>query len=208
MQISKPTLSRFDINYSRENKKDKISSSEFLENCCMKLKRTNYKVQLEKNRKGFILKIGNRKANHYLRIYQQNNFLKFEYEMKDRFLQKFHKLLVLNNFEEMEFNFMKQFFYRFGKLLPLQYSYLDWLVIKLRPQRQQLISKDTLHSDYIKSEIKTDSEKLITLLQFLNYAQSLDYRDPQTWAKNEKSVKELDIIQNAAKKVNLSDFVH
>ena len=173
--FEKATLSRFDINYSRENKKDKISSIDFLESCYKKLKQTNYKVQLEKNRKGFILKIGNRKSNHYSRIYQGNNFLKFEYEMKGRFLQKFHKLLVLNNFEEIELNLTKQFLHYFGKLLPLQYSYLDWLIVELRPLRNQTSFQLGLSSDYIKSEININPKNLIQLIQFLNYAQNLDY---------------------------------
>jgi len=170
------TLSRFDIYYSRENnKQDKISSADFLESCYKKLKQTNYKVQLEKNRKGFILKIGNRKSNHYSRIYQGNNFLKFEYEMKGRFLQKFHKLLVLNNFEEIELNLTKQFLHYFGKLLPLQYSYLDWLIVELRPLRNQTSFQLGLSSDYIKSEININPKNLIQFIQFLNYAQNLDY---------------------------------
>ena len=173
--LEKATLSRFDINYCRENKRDKISSSDFIENCYTKLKRTNYKVQLEKNRKGSILRIGNRKANHYGRIYQQNNSLKFEYEMKGRFLQKFHKLLVSNNFEEIESKLTKQFLFYFGKLLPLQHSYLDWLVLQLRPIRKQKTFQLGLQSDYIKSESSINSETLIQFIQFLNYAQNLDY---------------------------------
>jgi hypothetical protein len=37
------------------------------------------------------------------------------------------------------------------------------------------MSKDSFNSDYLKSEIKSDPRKLITLLQFVNYVQSLDY---------------------------------
>ena len=94
------TLSRFDIYYSRENnKQDKISSADFLENCYKKIKQTSKNVTLEKNRRGLILKIGNRKSNNYSRIYQEKNSLKFEYEMKGRCLEKSYNLLVLNNFE-------------------------------------------------------------------------------------------------------------
>ena len=97
------TLSRFDIYYSRENnKQDKISSADFLQNCYKKIKQTSKNVTLEKNRRGLILKIGNQKSNNYSRIYQEKNSLNFEYEMKGRSLEKSYNLLVLNNFEEME----------------------------------------------------------------------------------------------------------
>lgn len=61
--FDKATLSRFDIYYSRENnKQDKISSADFLENCYKKIKQTSKNVTLEKNRRALILKIGNRKS--------------------------------------------------------------------------------------------------------------------------------------------------
>jgi len=174
--FDKATLSRFDIYYSRENnKQDKISSADFLENCYKKIKQTSKNVTLEKNRRGLILKIGNRKSNNYSRIYQEKNSLKFEYEMKGRPLEKSYNLLVLNNFEEMELNLTKRFLFYFGKLLPLQNSYLDWLVFKLRPIHKQNNFQLGLNSDYIRSEIEINPKNLIQFIQFLNYAQNLDY---------------------------------
>jgi len=170
------TLSRFDIYYSRENnKQDKISSADFLENCYNKIRQTTKNVTLEKNRRGLILKIGNRKSNNYSRIYQEKNSLKFEYEIKGRSLQKSYNLLILNNFEEMELNLTKRFLLYFGKLLPLQDSYLDWLVFKLRPIRKQNNFQLGLNSDYIRSKIDINPKNLIQFIQFLNYAQNLEY---------------------------------
>ena len=170
------TLSRFDIYYSRENnKQDKISSADFLENCYKKIRQTTKNVTLEKNRRGLILKIGNRKSNNYSRIYQEKNSLKFEYEIKGRSLQKSYNLLILNNFEEMELNLTKRFLLYFGKLLPLQDSYLDWLVFKLRPIRKQNNFQLGLNSDYIRSEIDINPKNFIQFIQFLNYAQNLEY---------------------------------
>ena len=92
--FDKATLSRFDIYYSRENNKlDKISSEDFLESCSQKIKQTNKNVTLGKNKRGLILKIGNRKSNNYSRIYQEKKSLKFEYEMKGRSLEKSYNLL-------------------------------------------------------------------------------------------------------------------
>ena len=86
--------------------------------------------------------------------------LKFEYEMKGKFIQNCHLLLVSNRLQEFEQKLSLYFFLYFGKLLPLNYSYLDWLVIQLRPIRKQPSLPSGLNSDYI---------------QFLNYAQNLDF---------------------------------
>lgn len=102
---------------------------DFFEKCQQKLNQTNKNVSYQKNRKGSILKIRNRKSNHYFRIYQGDNFLRFEYEMKGRFLRDYHLLLISNNLEEFETKLSKIFLTNFGKILPLHFSYLNWLVI-------------------------------------------------------------------------------
>ena len=97
--------------------------------------------------------------------------------MKGKLLKIYHLLLVENHFLEFEQKLSSHFFVYFGKLLPLQYSYLDWLVVKLRPIQKRLNYIDSFNSDYIKSEIQNEPKNFITLLQFLNYAQSLDYEN-------------------------------
>ena len=92
-----------------------------MQNCQKNIKQTNKNTSLEKNRKGWIFKIGNRKSNHYFRIYETKNSLKFEYEMKGKVLQQYHLLLVENRIEEFEQKLSSQFFISFGKLLPLHY---------------------------------------------------------------------------------------
>ena len=59
--------------------------------------------------------------------------------------------------------------------MPLQSSYVDWLVFKLRPIRKQNNFQLGLNSDYIQSEIALNPKTLIQFIQFLNYAQNLDY---------------------------------
>ena len=174
--FSSAVLSRFDLYFERNYKTaDKISGREFLQNSQKNIKQTNKNISLEKNRKGWILKIGNRKSNHYFRIYETKNSLKFEHEMKGKVLQQYHLLLVENRLEEFEQKLSYQFFISFGKLLSLQFSYLDWLVLKLRPIRKQTFLQSALNSDYIKSEILMDTRSFVMLLQFLTYAQHLDF---------------------------------
>ena len=178
--FSSAILGRFDLNYARKNKTDdKISVRQFLQNCQTKLMQTNKNISLEKNSKGLILKIGTRRSNNYSRIYQGKNFLKFEHEMKGKFIKTYHTLLIQNHFEEFEHKLSIHFLTYFGKVLPLQYSYTDWLVIKLRPLRKQTFSLTGLKIDYLRSgsfQNNTDSYKFCTLLQFLVYAQTLNYK--------------------------------
>ena len=178
--FSSGVLSRFDLYYSRTNKiGDKISDTEFFENSQKELSRRNRNVNLEKNSKGFILKIGSRRSNNYFRIYQEKNSLKFEHEMKGKFLQKYHSLLVENKLEEFEQKLSLHFLHSFGKLLPLNYSYLDWLVIKLRPIRKQPILQYGLNLHYVQKngfQLFNDRKKFVSLLQFLVYAKNVDYK--------------------------------
>jgi hypothetical protein len=143
--------------------------------CYRTLKQTNKNVSFEKNSKGLILKIGSRRSNNYSRIYEANNSLKFEHEMKGKVLHQYHLLLVENRLEEFEQKFSSHFIISFGKLLVLNYSYLDWLVIKLRPIRKQTTLQYGLNSHYIQSDIVADSRNFVTLIQFLNYVRNLDF---------------------------------
>ena len=72
--------------------------------------------------------------------------------MKGKFLQKYHRLLVENCLEEFEQKLSSHFLISFGKLLPLKYSYMDWLVIKLRPIRKSSIPQYFLNIDYVESK--------------------------------------------------------
>ena len=75
--FSSAVLSRFDLYFEPNYKTaDKASVREFLQNCQKNIKQNNKNTSLAKNRKGWILKIGNRKSNHYFRIYETKNSLK------------------------------------------------------------------------------------------------------------------------------------
>lgn len=177
--FSSATLGRFDIYYSRKNKiHDNSSVMDFFQNCHTKIAQTSRNVNIEKNNKGLILKIGSRKSNHYFRIYQDKNSLKFEYEMKGQFLRKLHLLLVSNRLEEFESNLSQRFLCSLGKRLPLHYSYLDWLVVQLRPIRKKKLFSSTLRLDYlspINSSSDIDCKNFFNFLQFIVYAENLDY---------------------------------
>jgi hypothetical protein len=172
--FSSGIFSRFDLYYSRNNKTDdKSSTRDFLQDCQKQLEQTNKNVQLEKNSKGCILKIGNRSSNNYFRIYETKNSLKFEHEMKGKFLQSYHSLLVSNNLKNFEQRLTKHYFHYLGRTLPLRYLYLDWLAIRLRLMRKKITPHFFLNSDYIESEMNLDTKTFVMLIKFLNYVQYL-----------------------------------
>lgn len=64
------------------------------------------------------------------------------------------------------------------KILPLEESFTDWLVVKLRPLRKQKLSLATFCSHYLKEKKFSEEgerKNFFMLLQFLSYAQNLDY---------------------------------
>ena len=94
-------------------------------------------------------------------------------------IKSYQNLLIQNNFEEFEHKLSIHFLTYFGKVLPLHYSYTDWLVIQLRPLRKQTFSLTGLKVDYLRSgsfQNNLDPYKFCTLLQFLVYAQTLNYK--------------------------------
>lgn len=177
--LSCTNLGRFDLYYSRNNKRtDRISVQDFCQNCQTKLKQIATNVTLEKNSKGIILKIGHRASNQYSRIYQTRHSLKFEYEIKGKLIQDYHSLLITNNFEEFEDKLANHFLSNFAKLLPLNYPQVDWLVQQLRPIRKQQIpisEKLVLNSHYLQIPNSVDHKKFVNFLQFLSYARTLDF---------------------------------
>lgn len=178
--FSSAVLSRFDLCYCRIiHTSDTISVSDFLQECLKIIQQTNKNVILEKNKKGSILRIGNRRSLNKYRVYQRKNILRFEYEIaNEKILQKYQPFLVENQLQQFEFQLFNQYLYFSGKTLPLHYSYLDWLAVKLRPIRKQIIPHSGLKTHYIKrmkffNDI--DCKHFFTLLQFLVYVENLDY---------------------------------
>lgn len=164
------TLARFDLAYLRYHKKtDKISVSQFLFMCFEKIRITHRKVNIDKNNAGFIQRIGHRKNNRCYRIYEDTdnkNFLKFEYELKSRALVQSQNLIFLDKLQDFEHQPSFEFINQFSKLLPLQYSYMDWLVYKLRSLKKRgkgttKLTQKVLKTDYmvIKDFIKLNERR-------------------------------------------------
>jgi len=85
-KLNKLTLNRVDLCYSKTKKDIHTNQSfeSFLKSCHEKIlqnSRTKY-IQYNRNEKGFILKVGSRKSPNYYRVYENNQEIRFELEMK------------------------------------------------------------------------------------------------------------------------------
>jgi len=97
--LSNGILSRFDLHYNLETFIEEENLRSFFQECQNDLQ---LNVGYEKNKQGQILKIGNRRSNRYSRVYYLNNLLRFEHEMKGRFIQNYSQLFMEENWIEFE----------------------------------------------------------------------------------------------------------
>lgn len=161
-----PGFSRLDIVYQRISKcNDPISNIDFINSCYIQFQElhSSKNILSERNQKGLILKIGNRRSSRHYRIYtnQKNNILRFESEMKGDLIKDFQDLLITSSFDEHQFEskIVYQFFkYSFEIFSSLnQSSHIDWLAARIGPYqyRNVLSSELAIHSDYLNQGWRT-----------------------------------------------------
>jgi hypothetical protein len=129
--------------------------------------------------------------------------------MKGKFLQQYHFLFLTNQLEELEEDLSLLFFRYFGKILPLNYSYLDWLVIKLRPIQKQKYFPSGFKLDYLdktKSHSVDEDKSFFIFLQFLVYAETLAYEVGSLGSTNYRQVTFR--IKDFLKQTKQSDNYH
>lgn len=184
-----PIVSRLDLVYQRISKSnDTISTIDFINSCYIQFQELHSPKKLvsERNQKGLILKIGNRRSSKHYIIYtnKKNNLLRFEAEMKGDLIKDFQDLLITSSFEEHPFEskiayqFFKYSFELFSSLN--QSSHIDWLVTRIRPYqyRNQFSLELALHSDYLNQidyNLLKEKQHLITFLRLLAYVKKLKY---------------------------------
>ena len=184
-----PVFSRLDLVYQRiSNSNDPISTIDFINSCYIQFQELHSSKNLfsERNQKGLILKIGNRRSSKHYRIYtnQKNNLLRFEAEMKGDLIKDFQDLLITSSFEEHQFEskiayqFFKYSFELFSSLN--QPSHMDWLATRIRPYqyRNPFSLELAIHSHYLNQmdyKLLKEKQHLITLLRLLAYVKKLKY---------------------------------
>lgn len=189
-------LNRFDLVYQRINKStDKIDTKEFLNSSYIQFQESHPHRNLvsERNRKGLILKIGNRKGRRHYRIYTINNSLRFEAELKGNLINDFHDLLVAPDFQEQDFEtrLSYQYFkYSFEILSSSnQPSHLDWIMNRIRPFQYKnipILDNAIIHSHYLNqlafNQIK-EKQHMVTFLRLLVFVRGLKYNTKQLRSK-------------------------
>lgn len=174
-------LSRLDVYFSERKKYSEKSLNDFFLNCQEKLQTSKINIKYEKNQQGKILKIGNRRSNRYSRIYEKSNSLRFEHEMKGKFINNYSSL-IKDDLDQFEENVTINFLHYFGTKLPLNSKYTQWLLIRLRPFRNYYNSKSFLpiKTDYInlnQIDYQQDTNNVLTFLRFLIFVRDLDYKN-------------------------------
>lgn len=116
-------LGRLDLHYFRKAKPtDDISLNDFFESCSQKIsqkKRRQISVQ------GPIFTIRNRKSSNYFRVYQKNNGLEFELEIKKTPLKSFQELLFSWQIQQFKAERSHYFFKSFANIFPISYCLMD-----------------------------------------------------------------------------------
>ena len=140
-KLNKLTLNRVDLCYSKTKKDiDTIQSFElFLTSCHEKIlqnSRTKH-IKYSRNKKGFILKVGSRKSPNYYRVYENNQEIRFELEMKSSRVQSVQDFLFSHQIPEFEQILTKHFYNYSTKILVLDQVYTDWLIQYLRRKEKQ-----------------------------------------------------------------------
>jgi hypothetical protein len=168
-----PSLSRFDLYYSLETPLTEDSIKSFFQIC---QKNSQLNLGYQKNKRGQILRIGRRTSDRFSRIYTRSNRLRFEHEMKGRFLEEYSDMFFRESWEDFEDILSQHFLQYFQKHLPIESVYLEWLVIKLRSIRPEHVPNLIFKMDYISSIDRIeDQRKVVQFLKFLVYVKDLEY---------------------------------
>ena len=153
---------------------------------------------------GKMLKVNRRNNSLHYRVYQKNERVRFELELKHRQTKLVQDYLFQNQFAIFEDHLVRQYFKYSGKVLRLDYVYTDWIV-DFQRRLQEDLSYRALVTSYLESHLIKEQEEekgFFHLLQFLSFVKSLKlnpFQDCEKYRLKEQFYYEL--------KFPLSQFV-
>ena len=161
--LNRTNLTRIDVNHTIEVPDTKYGLEDFFNSISEKLTIDNRSFSYTRDTgTGFrLLTIGNRASNRYYRIYERNNGLRFEFEMKKALVKSFQSDLFSKNLKTLEENISNEFFNHSNNILVLHSFYTNWLV------------------DYNRN-LRINNSKLVNapfMTTFLKDSRSLSYND-------------------------------
>jgi len=116
-----------------------------------------------------MLKVNRRNNSLHYRVYQKNQFIRFELEFKNRQTKLVQNYLFRNDFSICENKLVHQYFKYSRQILHLNYPYADWVNSFERKSRLVNSGSQLLLTSYLKNTIMSieEEKRLFRLLQFL-----------------------------------------
>jgi hypothetical protein len=174
-------LGRIDLFFSHSNDLNHTNElfDEFLVNSRSKIQSytTTRHIRLQDYPNGKILKVNRRNNSIHYRVYQKEESIRFEIELKHRETKLVQEYLFQNQFDIFEHQLLIRFFQYSERILYPGYPYTDWVVNFKRQYRQlENINSRSLVVHFIENQIITnqkEKERFFHLLQFLSFVKSL-----------------------------------
>ena len=137
---------------------------------------TNTKyIKLQDFPNGKMLKVNRRNNSRHYRVYQKNEIVRFELELKYRQTRLVQDYLFENQLDMFEHQLVIQYFEYSVQVLRSDYPYTDWILDYQRKYWDNLTFRP-LTTSYLGNQIFTDQveeERFFHLLQFLSFVKSL-----------------------------------
>jgi hypothetical protein len=175
-------LGRIDLCFSRPNDFNHTSElfDAFLVDSRSQIQNnTNTRhIKLQDFPDGKILKVNRRNNSVHYRVYQKNQNVRFEIELKHRKTKLVQDYLFHNQLDVFEDILVIQHFQYSKRVLRLDSIYTDWVVNFQRKHLGDPISRSLvtsyLENQVIKNQEEEEEERLFHLLQFLSFVKSLE----------------------------------
>ena len=187
-------LGRIDLCFSRNNgPNDTIKSFDaFLVDSRTQIQNhTNTKhIRLQDFPDGKILKINRRNNSLHYRVYQKDQNVRFEIELKHRQTKLVQDYLFQNQLDVFENQLVIKYFQYSKRVLYLDYTYTDWILDFERRHREYDLINSTyslLVTSYLENQRITNQEeekRLFHLLQFLSFIKSLELNPGKNYKKH------------------------
>ena len=186
----KLSLGRIDLCFSRENDSNFTSKSfdAFLVDSRNKIQThtTSRHIKLQDFPNGKMLKVNRRNNSRHYRVYQKDQTIRFELELKNRQTKLVENYLFENQLNVFEHQLVIKYFQYSKQILRSDYCYTDW-ILDFQRRYQRNATFRPLMTSYFKNEIITNKEKeerLFHLLQFLSFVKSLKVNSLKDFKKH------------------------
>jgi hypothetical protein len=179
------SLGRIDLCFSRPNDLNHTSKlfDAFLVDSRSQIQNhtTTRHIRLQDFPDGKILKVNRRNNSVHSRVYQKDQRVRFEIELKHRQTKLIQDYLFKNQLDIFEHQLVIQYFKYSIRILRLDYVYTDWIMdFQRRYQRYQLVNPTSrsLVTSYLETGMgnQKEEERLFHLFQFLSFVKSLELK--------------------------------